>query len=91
MTVRTRTKTVTFMRPFVLGEIGEVLPPGDYQVDTDEELIEGVSFLAYRRVSVRMHLPSPSGNLALTRTVVLSPAVLDAVLLKASADRSDRA
>jgi hypothetical protein len=90
MTARTHTKTVTFMRPFVLGEIDEVLPPGDYEVETDEELIEGVSFLAYRRVSVRIHLPSPNGNPALTRTVVLSPGVLDATLLKASADKIDR-
>jgi hypothetical protein len=85
MTVRTHTKTVTFNRPFVIGGMDEVLPAGDYQVETDEEPIEGVSFLAYRRVSVRIHIPSPGGNPALTRTVVLSPDVLDATLLEASA------
>lgn len=91
MTVRTRTTTVTFLRPFVIGDMDEVLPPGDYQVETDAELIEGVSFLAYRRVSVRIHLPSPSGNPALMRTVVLSPEVLDATLLEAFRENIDRA
>ena len=86
MTIRTRTKTVTFMRPFVLGGMDEVFPAGDYEVETDEELIEGLPFLAYRRVSVCIHLPPPSGNPALTRTIALSPRVLDATLLKASTD-----
>ena len=86
MTVRTHTSTVTFKRPFALGGMDEVLPAGDYQIETDEELIEGVSFLAYRRVSVRLYLPSPTGNPALIRTVALAPGVLDAALLKASAE-----
>jgi len=86
MTVRTHASTVTFKRPFALGGMDEVLPAGDYQIETDEELIEGVSFLAYRRVSVRLYLPSPTGNPALTRTVALAPGVLDAALLKASAE-----
>lgn len=90
MTARTRTKTVTFLRPFVLEGIDEVLPAGDYRVETDEELIEGVSYLAYRRVSVRIHLPSPTGNPALSRMVVMSPGVLDSTLLKASIEDTDR-
>jgi hypothetical protein len=82
MTVRTSTKTVTFKRPFVLGDMDELLPPGDYTVETQEELVPGVSFLAYRRVSVVVHLPSPSGDPALTRTVSLHPRVLDEALLR---------
>lgn len=89
MTVRTRTKTITFVRPFVLSGMDEVLPAGDYQVETDEKLIEGVSFLAYRRVSVRIYLPSPGGNPALTRIVVLPPGAFDATLLEASAKNAD--
>jgi hypothetical protein len=82
MTVRTSTKTVTFKRPFVLGDMDELLPPGDYTVETQEELVPGVSFLAYRRVSVVVHLPSPSGDPAQTRTVTLHPRVLDEALLR---------
>jgi hypothetical protein len=85
MTIRTRTKTVTFRQPFVLGDLDEVLPPGVYTVETCEELVPGVSFVAYRRVSVVFHLPSPCGNAMLTRTVVLHPRELDAALLRDAA------
>ncbi len=81
MTIRTRTKTVTFRRPFVLGDGDEVLPPGVYTVETHEELVPGVSFVVYRRVSVVVHLPPPNGNPVLTRTVTLRPRDLDAALL----------
>jgi hypothetical protein len=38
------------------------LPPATYRVVTDEELIEGVSFPAYRRVSTAIFIPAPSGS-----------------------------
>jgi hypothetical protein len=47
MTIRTTSKTVTFSRPFFLKGVDRLLPPGDYRVVTDEELIEGLSFPAY--------------------------------------------
>jgi hypothetical protein len=51
MIPRTTRKIVTFIYPFLLKGIDRTLPPGDYQVVTDEELIDGLSFPAYRRVS----------------------------------------
>ncbi len=53
MTIRTTTKTVTFTQPFHFDSIDGVQPPGAYEVGTDEELIEDVSFLAYRRTPPR--------------------------------------
>ena len=44
MTIRTSEKTVTFRNPFVIGGFDEVLPAGVYSVETDEELLEGISF-----------------------------------------------
>jgi hypothetical protein len=61
MTMRTVTKTVTFHRPFHLKGIDRVLPSADYRVMTDEELIGGLSFSAYRRVSTRILVPAESG------------------------------
>ena len=46
MTMRTTTKTVTFQKG-----VNRLLPPANYRVVTDEELIEGLSFSAYRRAS----------------------------------------
>jgi hypothetical protein len=42
--------------------VDRLLPPGDYRVVTDEELIEGLSFPAYRRISTAIFVPAPSGS-----------------------------
>ena len=57
MTTRTTTTTATFRRPFLLNGAEHASPAGDYRVVTDEELIEGLSFLAYRRVMTAIFLP----------------------------------
>jgi hypothetical protein len=62
MTMRTTTKTVTFHRPFHLKGVDRLLPPANYRVITDEELIEGLSFPAYRRISTAIFVPAPSGS-----------------------------
>jgi hypothetical protein len=50
MIMRTQRRFVVFSNPFVLKGIDRLLPPGRYEVVTDEELIEGLSFPVYRRV-----------------------------------------
>jgi hypothetical protein len=44
MTTRATSKIVTFARPFTLKGVDRILPPGEYRVVTDEELIEELSF-----------------------------------------------
>jgi hypothetical protein len=80
MTVRTSKKTVNFRKPFVLGGFDEVLPAGAYNVETDEELLEGISFPAYRRKLTVIHLHAESDNPGLTRTLTIDPNELDAAL-----------
>ena len=58
MTVRTTSKTVTFMHPFNLSGMDEVQPAGTYTVETDEELLQTSSLPAYRRISTLMRLPA---------------------------------
>ena len=43
MTVRTTSKTVTFMHPFSLSGTDEVQPAGTYTVETDEELLQVIA------------------------------------------------
>ncbi|HUW72456.1 MAG TPA: hypothetical protein VMW05_00235 [Methyloceanibacter sp.] len=76
MTTRTTTKNVTFRRPFYLKGIDRSLPPGDYRVVTEEELIEGLSFSAYHRVSTVIFVPAPSGSAV--EMVTIEPADLEA-------------
>ena len=58
MTTRTTRKTVTFSYPFSLEDVGRMLPAGSYEVVTDEELIEGLSFPVYRRVATSILVPA---------------------------------
>lgn len=58
MTIRSSSETVTFRRPFRLKGIDRVLPAADYRVVTDEELIEGLSFPAYRRIATMIFIPA---------------------------------
>ncbi|HYD68841.1 hypothetical protein [Azospirillum sp.] len=62
MFARTNSKTVTFSHPFVLEGIDGVQPAGVYTVETDEELVEGLSFPVYRRVATVILLPMPGGG-----------------------------
>ena len=62
MTIRTTTTTVTFRRPFLLKGAERTAPAGDYRVVTDEETLEGLSFIAYRRVMTAIFLPAPGGG-----------------------------
>jgi hypothetical protein len=80
MTTRTSKKTVTFRRPFALGGFDEMLPAGAYSVEMDEELLEGISFAAYRRILTVIHLHSRSGHPGLTRALTIDPNELDAAL-----------
>ena len=48
---RTHRETMVFRRPFRLRGWSEAQPAGTYVVETEEELIEGLSFAAYRRAS----------------------------------------
>ena len=80
MTIRTTRKTVTFKRPFSLSGVDKVQPSGTYTVDTDEELIDGLSFLVYRRVATLLHLPSTSSRVGVTELVTVNPLELEAAL-----------
>lgn len=80
MPVRTTKKTMTFVNAFSLGTLDEVLPPGTYEIETNEELLEGLSFPAYRRTLALLHLPALESRRGTSRTVMIDPNELDAAL-----------
>jgi hypothetical protein len=82
MTVRTTSKTVTFMHPFNLSGTDEVQPAGTYTVETDEELLEPSSFPAYRRISTLMRLPARRIGTMLTQIVETNPVELAGALAR---------
>ena len=78
MIMRTSPRTVTFTRPFSLHGIDGVQPAGAYTVETDEELLEGLSFPAYRRVATTIFLPSRPGDVVSGQLVTVDPSQLEA-------------
>ena len=76
MTIRTTSKTITFNRPFCLNGVDRLLPPGDYRMVTDQELIEGLSFPAYHRISTVIFVPAQSGSAV--EMVTIEPVELQA-------------
>jgi hypothetical protein len=58
MTVRSRREVVTFKHPFQIRGVGRLLPAGSYEVITDEEMIEGLSFASFRRVATMILVPA---------------------------------
>jgi hypothetical protein len=78
MTVRTSRKTVTFKQPFSLSGIDEEQPAGTYTVETDEELVPGVSFPAYRRIASLIFLRSQSGGAVVEEIANIDPLELQA-------------
>lgn len=80
MPTRTTKKTVTFRRPFVLGGFDEVLPAGTYDVETDEELMHGISFPVYRSTVSFLRLHTVPGQATLSETLTIDPNELEAAL-----------
>jgi hypothetical protein len=87
MTTRTTTKTVTFHRPFNLKAVDRLLPPANYRVVTDEDLIEGLSFPAYRRASTVIFVPAESG--CAVEMVTIDPSDLQAAIDGDASERLD--
>ena len=80
MTVRTSRKIVTFARPFELRGMDGVQPAGTYTIETDEELLQDLSFPAYRRTATFIFLPAQPGSTVLARIANIDPADLEAAL-----------
>lgn len=57
MAKRTTQVIARFSEPFELPGVDKPQPAGDYRIDHDEESVEGVSWIAWRRVGSFIHLP----------------------------------
>jgi hypothetical protein len=87
MTTRSRRETVTFKHPFRIKGIDRPLPAGAYEVITDEEMIEGLSFPAFRRVATMIMVPAAAQNSAMEMLSIGSVDLADAQHVDASVSR----
>ncbi len=82
MANRTTQAIVRFTNAFLLPGSNKPQPAGYYRVDLDEESIEGVSRLAWRRVGSFIHLPGIGVKISTHQMVPINAADLDAALEK---------
>ena len=80
MLTRTRNSTVTFQHPFALEGLDRLLPAGIYLVETQEELLQSLSFTAYRRIATWISLASRDGNPDQSPVIGVEPEELAAAL-----------
>lgn len=78
MTRRTNSRTVTFTHPFNIDGIHRQNPPGSYLVETDEETIDSLSFVAWRNVGSRIHITRPG----VTQVFSIDPVELETILMR---------
>jgi hypothetical protein len=90
MSIRTTTSTIRFSRPFAIAGVADEQPPGSYTLEIDEELLQNVSFPAYRRISTMIRLPPRPDSTELERVVYFDPLEL-AELLASDAKIEDKA
>jgi hypothetical protein len=87
MTMRSRRETITFRHPFRIRGIDRLLPSGPYEVITDEEMIEGLSFPAFRRIATMIMVPAAEQNSTMEMISIGSVDLSDAQRTDASAPR----
>jgi hypothetical protein len=78
--MRTTETRITFAHPFSLAALGGTQPAGTYRVMIDEEEIDGLSFVAFRRVGTLFCLPALSLSAEPRQVVPVEPAEIDEAL-----------
>lgn len=87
MHTRTSESFVTFRHTFSIGTALSDLPPGSYRVVKDEELIEGLSYSAYRTTSTSLQVPAMGIQRMTKQYITVTGSDLDAAL-NADANRT---
>jgi hypothetical protein len=78
MPERTAHSSVTFLHPFSLVGLDGVQPAGTYTIETVEETLDNLSFVAYRRVSTTIVVPAVGIPTRQRQVVTIDPRDLEA-------------
>ncbi|HEV2560794.1 MAG TPA: hypothetical protein VGT78_01515 [Rhizomicrobium sp.] len=78
MVTRTTSKSVEFRRPFLLNGFERVEPAGIYTVNTEEDMIDALSFPAWRRIATTMQFTRAGA----TEYVTVDPDELHEALMR---------
>lgn len=80
--MRTTKTTVTFRHPFKLGNADELHPAGSYSIETDEELLQDVSFPAYRRMATLMQKINEQNPTRIMPIMTIDPLQLEVAIMR---------
>lgn len=80
MIERTTNSEITFAHPFALSNLVTPLKAGTYRLVVDEELIEGLSFPAYRRVATNLEIPAISVEAGTRQFLQVTAAEIESAL-----------
>ncbi|WP_323776374.1 hypothetical protein [Leisingera sp.] len=80
MNIRSSRTAVAFFNAFTLPGYPDSLPAGQYQVVAEEELIQGLSFEAYRRTATYLEIRNRGGQAGRTELRPVSESALKQAL-----------
>ncbi len=80
MNSRTTQTVVRFSSPFLLPGFEAPQPAGDYRINYDEEPLEGVFRLAWRRIAAFIYLPAIAMQASAQQMVPINISDLDTIL-----------
>ena len=75
---RTRSQLVAFRRPFALSGLDSLQPAGTYRVDTDEEQLDTLTVVAWRRIATVVQLARGG----ITERLAVDPTELHEALMR---------
>jgi hypothetical protein len=80
---------VTFSRPFSLSDLDGIQPAGTYRIQTLDVTLDSLSFLAYRRVSTTIELPSVGVARSRRHVIAIDALELETALNRDSTENAE--
>jgi hypothetical protein len=77
---------VIFARPVTRSGIEGTRSAGTYAIEIQEEQLQGLSFLACRRLRTAILIPPEHGSMVVAQSVLIDQSELDAAIRKANAE-----
>lgn len=81
-TVKTTRKAYAFMHPFHLKGFDHSFPAGAYNVETEEEMLDGLSFVSYRRTGTTLQLIRTETTMIEPKIFNIDPRDFDLAVLR---------
>ena len=88
MLTRTIEDRVIFNNPFKIPGTNKLIPSGSYRINIMEEILEGLSFVAYRKTAIILYIPinNPQSE---ERLIIFKPKDFDALLQSDKISKTD--